>query len=337
MRQIWITKPGEPSVLRLKESPTPIPKNGEVRIKVEAAGINPLDILCRQGRYNQSPAAPFVPGMEVAGTIDAVAQGISGFKEGDKVFAYTQFGGYSDTVCVPSNQVFKRLDWMNAADGAALIVDYLTSYVALVVMGSLRTGDTILIHNVYDSLGLASLAICRIRGTTTYGTALSNYHQYLKERGLNHAIDWREADYGDVIQGMEDRGVEIVLARLGDGDWQKNYHLLSSAGRLVYLDGPILNGKKLSFLSRLRLNLSKPAYSISSLVIDSKSVSGLNLYQLWQGSDNVQKWMDQIISWYDEALFRPDIDKIFPFSQVQQAHEYIEEGRNKGKIILMPD
>ncbi len=338
MRQIWITKPGEPQVLKIKESPTPIPKNGQVRIKVEAAGINPVDILCRQGRYNQAPSTPFVPGLEVSGTIDAVAQGINDFKEGDKVLAYTRFGGYSDTVCVPYYQVFKRLEWMNAIDGAAIIVDYLTAFVALVVMGSLRTGNRVFIHDAHDCRGLALLAICQINGAWTYGTALSKYHAFLQERGLNHPIDWREADYEDVIlQDADEQGLDIIIARYGESDWAKNYRLLSAAGRLVYLEGTSLNSKKISLFSRLKINLTKPTYKLSNLIDDNKSISGFNIYNLWEDNNRVQEWMAQIISWYDEALFRPVIDKTFLFSEAQQAHEYLQDGRNKGKIILVPD
>jgi synaptic vesicle membrane protein VAT-1 len=134
VKQIWITQPGGPAVLQLREALDPIPRSGEVRIRVEASGVNFADILGRMGLVRETPVTPYVPGYEVAGSIDAVGQGVADLKEGDPVFASTRFNGYSDVVCVPSKQVFKRLEWMTAEHGAALPVSYLTAYAGLVVM-----------------------------------------------------------------------------------------------------------------------------------------------------------------------------------------------------------
>lgn len=337
MRQIWVTTTGGPEVLKIKDGPSPIPRNGEVRIKVEASGINPADILSRKGRYPNAPPTPFVPGFEIAGTIDAVAQGVPGFREGDKVLAYTNFGGYSDLLCVPHWQAFKRLDWMSANDGAALLVDFLTAYVVLIVMGSIHKGNQVFIHNTADGLGLAVLEICRIFGARTYGTALSNTHDFLRERGLDFPIDLREQDYEEVIRDKtEGHGVDIVLARLGESNWRKSFQILAPTGRLIYLEATNLNNiSRKSILHRLRSTLTRPTYTALSLMEDNKSVAGFNLASLWIQGEKVQEWMAQIISWYDEALFRPLIDKVFPFSQAAIAHQYVENNEHKGKVLLV--
>ncbi|RMG99837.1 MAG: alcohol dehydrogenase, partial [Chloroflexi bacterium] len=202
MRQIWITKPGEPEVLEIREAPTPIPQNGEVRIRVETIGINFADVLGRMGIYPDAPPIPYVPGYEVAGIVDAVSQGVPDLKEGDRVFALTRFGGYADTVCVPHKQVFKRLDWMSAQDAAALPVNYLTAYQMLVVMGSLRPGDKVLIHGAAGGVGLAALDICRIIGAETFGTASPEKHDFLLERGLHFPIDYRNHDFEQVVMDL---------------------------------------------------------------------------------------------------------------------------------------
>ena len=155
MRQIWITKSGASQVLQIREAPTPVPANGEVRIRVKSSGVSAADIMGCTGRLRDAPGIPYVPGYEIAGTIDAVAQGATGFKEGDDVLAITRFGGYSDIICVPYRQVFERLEWMSFLDGAALPFDYLTAYAALIITGSLHQGDLVLIHDAAGGIGNA--------------------------------------------------------------------------------------------------------------------------------------------------------------------------------------
>ena len=338
MRQIWIKKIGAPEVLQIREVALPIPGSGEVRIQVEAAGVNFADIMGRIGVYRDAPDVPYVPGYEVSGTIDAISQGVVGLKEGDRVLAITQFGGYSDVVCVPYRQVFKRLEWMNAFDGAALPVNYLTAYIALIVMGSVHKRDRVLIHNAAGGVGLAALEICKIMGAETYGTASQLKHEKLLNKGLNHVIDYRNMDFERVLMSLtNDRGVDIVLDPLGGVNWRKNYRLLSPTGRLVYFGASsVVSGKKRSLLSVLRALAALPYYTPLRLMHDNKSVSGINLAHLWDHVEVVREWMEQIIFWYDEALFRPTIDKTFPFEKAAEAHHYLQDRQNIGKVLLIP-
>ncbi len=144
MRQIWITKAGPPEVLEVKEAPDPEPKAGEVRIRVEATGVNFADIMGRLGIYPDLPPMPVVPGYEVSGRIDAIGAGVDGSWAGRDVLAVTRFGGYADTVCVPTNQIFARPANMSASEGAALPVNYFTAWQLVVVMGGLKAGETVL-------------------------------------------------------------------------------------------------------------------------------------------------------------------------------------------------
>jgi D-arabinose 1-dehydrogenase-like Zn-dependent alcohol dehydrogenase len=147
MRQIWITKAGPPEVLQLKEAPDPEPKAGEVRIRVEASGINFADILGRLWLYPDLPPIPVVPGYEVGGRIDALGAGVDARWAGRNVFALTRFGGYADIVCVPLAQVFERPEGMSAGEGAAIPVNYFTAWQLCVVMGGLKSGETVLVHS----------------------------------------------------------------------------------------------------------------------------------------------------------------------------------------------
>jgi NADPH:quinone reductase-like Zn-dependent oxidoreductase len=338
MKQVWITKTGLPEVLQVQETSDPTPRSGEVRIRVEACGVNFTDIMGRTGLYPHSPSIPYVPGFEVAGEIDMVGQGVPDLKEQDKVFALTRFGGYSDVVCVPYKQVFKRLEWMDAQHGAAFPVNYLMAYLMLVVMGSLRKGDKVLIHNAGGGVGLAALDICRIIGAESYGTASPGKHEFLLDRGLHFPIDYRNFDYEQVIKDLTaGSGIQLILDSLGGPHWKKNYRLLLPTGRLVlYGISSALPGKRRSWPALIRFLMNFPQYTPNSLRNDSKGVLGVNLNPLWEQMDLLKPWMKQLITWYDEALFRPHIDRTFPFSGAAAAHHYIQDRGNIGKVLLIP-
>lgn len=338
MKQIWITKAGAPDVLAIRETPNPIPRTGEVRIKVEAAGINFADILGRMGIYPDAPRGPYVPGYEVAGVVTTVGQGVMGLQEGDEVIALTRFGGYSDVICVPYKQVFKRLAWMSVNDGAAIPVNYLTAYMMLVVMGSVRQGNRVLIHGAAGGVGLAALDICRILGAETFGTASPGKHEFVLERGLHHAIDYRNYDYErEVLKLTGDKGVDVILDPLGGVHWSKNYRLLRASGRVIHFGASSMaTGKKRSLFSLVRMLTTLPFYSPVRLMNDNKAVMGVNIGHLWDDIGLVRPWMEQLIAWYDEALFRPHIDQTFTFEQAGEAHHYIQDRKNVGKILLVP-
>ena len=128
MKAVWITKYGKPGVLEVREAPDPTPAEGEVRIRVQGCGINFAEIMARQGLYEDAPKPPMVVGYEVAGVIDALGAGVTNRTEGQRVLAMTRFGGYADTVCVPTIQSFPMPEKMSFEEGAALPVNYLTAY-----------------------------------------------------------------------------------------------------------------------------------------------------------------------------------------------------------------
>jgi NADPH:quinone reductase-like Zn-dependent oxidoreductase len=338
MRQVWITRAGEPEVLQIQTAADPTPGTGEVRIRVQAIGICFADVIGRLGIYPDAPRIPYVPGYEVAGTIDLIGQGVPDLKEGDLVFAATHFGGYSDVVCVPHRQVFLRPEWMSASDAAALPVNYSTAYMMLAIMGSLQAGDKVLIHNAGGGVGLAALDICKIVGAETYGTASPQKHESLTEHGLDHPIDYRNRDYERVVGDLTGgQGVQVILDPMGGKHWSKNYRLLAPGGRLVHFGfSSAVTGKRRSILALLQTAVRIPFYTPVRLMNDNKAVAGVNLGHLWDHASLLQTWMRQIMAWYNEALFRPHIDRTFTLEQVSEAHHYIQDRHNLGKVLLTP-
>ncbi|MEM7333312.1 MAG: zinc-binding dehydrogenase [Chloroflexota bacterium] len=332
-----MTKYGTPNVLKLEESHDPIPRNGELRIKVEASGVSFLDLEARMGKGEQVPTAPFVPGFEVAGTVELVGQGVPDFQEGDSVFALTRFGGYADTICVPYYQVFKRLQWMPVQDAAALPLNYLTAYLLVRVFGSVQSGDKVLIHNAGGGVGSAAVDICRIMGAEIFGTASPEKFDYLRGKGVQNCIDYRNQDYERVVKDLAGKnGVQVILDGLGGVHWPKNGRLLSKTGRHIYYGmQSSVNGQTYSKLAHWRNLIMTPIFHLFQLTSQNRSISGVNMLQLIEEPHLYQKWMKQIISWYDEALFRPNIDKEFLLSEAEKAHRYLHNRQNKGKVVLM--
>jgi synaptic vesicle membrane protein VAT-1 len=153
MRQIWITKAGAPEVLQVREAPDPDAGPGQVRIRVEAAGINFADLMARVGLYPDAPPLPCVVGYEVSGTVDQLGEGTSGFALGDRVFAMPRFGGYTDTLVIRAEQVFKVPEAMSFQEAAAFPVVYLTAYDMMLFTGNLRPRSRVLIHSAAGGVG----------------------------------------------------------------------------------------------------------------------------------------------------------------------------------------
>ena len=233
MRQIWITKFGPPEVLAIRQAPEPEPKPGEVRIRVEASGVNFADIVGRVGFYPDLPPIPVVPGYEVSGRIDAVGAGIDTSWIGSDVLAMTRFGGYADVICVPMQQIFVRPPSMSALEAAALPVNYFTAWQLVVVMGGLKRGETVLVHSAGGGVGIAATQIARHIGARVIGTASASKHAELRALGVDHLIDYRREDFEmrarEITNG---RGVELILDAIGGDLLRKGYRLLAPTGRL---------------------------------------------------------------------------------------------------------
>src|SRR6202030_3071426 len=214
MKQMFIVGQGGPEKLQLRESPDPSPAGGEIRIRVKASGINFADILARQGLYPDSPKIPCVVGYEVSGTVDTVGPGVDQSWIGRDVFAVTRFGGYSDVVVVPEKQVFTKPASLSHEQAAVIPVNYLTAWQLLVVMGSLKREETVLIHNVGGGVGLAAIDIAGHIGATIYGTASSGKHAFLLQRGLHEAIDYRTKNWSGSPMGKAWRSSPIHWAAI---------------------------------------------------------------------------------------------------------------------------
>src|SRR5882672_3417904 len=338
MRQIVTTRNGGVEVLKVQEAPDPKPDKGEVVIQVKAAGLNFADILARQGLHPDGPKKPCVMGYEVAGLVEAVGEGVDGGLVGKSVVALTRFGGQAEKVAVRADQVFKKPESLTFEQAAAIPVNYLTAYALLYVMGSLQSNESVLIHNAGGGVGLAALDIAKKIGATTYGTASPGKHGFLRERGLDHPIDYRNQDWLPVLQELTNgRGVELVIDPIGGSHWKKSYAALRHSGRLGMFGVSSASANGL----RGKLNLIKaaaqmPRFHPLGLLNKNRGVFGLNLGHLWHEPEKVATWMKVILDGVSEGWIRPFVDKAFPFAQAGDAHSYVEARKNIGKVVLVP-
>ena len=340
MRQVWITKAGAPEVLEVREAPDPDPRAGELRIRVEASGVNFADILGRMGLYPDLPPIPVVVGYEVGGRVDAVGAGVDPGWVGRNVFAMTRFGGYADVVCVPEKQVFVRPEGMSAEQGAAIPVNYFTAWQLVVVMGSLKAGETLLVHSAGGGVGIAATQIAKHLGATVIGTASAAKHEELRRLGVDHLIDYRTEDFeARTREIMSGRGVELVLDAVGGDSFKKGYRLLSPTGRLgMFGISSAATGKERSLGSMLRTLASMPWFQFTplSLIDANKGVFGVNLGHLWSEVDRIRGWSEQLLDLWKSGVVRPQIAKSFRFDDAGAAHEYIQDRKNIGKVLLVP-
>lgn len=344
MRQVFITRTGGPEVLEVREAPTPDPAAGEVRIRVEAAGINFADLLTRRGLYPDAPKLPAVVGYEVGGTVEAVGRDVAAVAQGDAVLAMTRFGGYSSHVIAREEQVFERPSGMSAAVGAAVPVNYLTAFQAMVVMGGLRRAEElggrrmrVLVHGASGGVGTAAADLGRIYGAELFGTASPGKHGYVRERGYAHALDYHRDDWVDELMALTGgRGVDLVLDPIGGRSWAQSFAVLAPTGRVVLFGFSAAMGRSKLDLLKAALAIPWRKFLPFALISANEGALGVNVGHLWHVGDEVARWAHRLLDYYRQGEIRPHVDRTFPLEEASAAHAYIEERRNRGKVVLIP-
>ena len=339
MKAIWITRAGGPEVLEVRDGPEPVPRAGEVRVRVRAAGLNFADIMARLGLYPDAPKLPAVVGYEVAGVVDALGPGVTTPEVGTRVLGMTRFGGQAELVCAPAVQAVPMPEAMSFEVGAALPVNYLTAYHALFRVAAVRPREKVLVHMAAGGVGLAALQLCRtVEGVETFGTASASKHGAVREQGCQHPIDYRTQDYEAEVRRLTGgRGVDVVLDPLGGKDWRKGYRLLRPAGRLVaYGFANLASGEKRDYLRLAQEMVQVPIHTPLGLMNDNRAVAGVNIGHLWGEVEMLSEELSTIVALYQRGAIKPHVDVSFPFARAADAHRHIQSRRNVGKVVLVP-
>jgi NADPH:quinone reductase-like Zn-dependent oxidoreductase len=335
---------GGPEVLQVLERPDPPVGPGEVRIAVRAAGINFADTMARLGLYPDAPKPPCVMGYEVAGTVESVGEGVGDFAVGDRVMAGTRFGGQTELVSVPAEQVLPLPERLSFEQGAAFPVNYGTAYAALIVMGSLRKGDRLLIHAAAGGVGIAATQIARNAGAgMILGTASPSKHDAIREQGVTDPIDYRNQDFeAEAMRITAGEGVDLVIDALGPTSFRKDYRLLRSGGRLVMYGLSEVtreSGRNLpaALKSLVKMPLATiPWWKSLALMNENKGIFGLNMLKWWDREGSLDRVTEPLMADLEAGRLEPVVAESFPFERAGEAHEFIAQRRNVGKVVLFP-
>ena len=342
MRAVVIPRHGPPDVLRVEERPDPEVGPGDVRIAVRAAGINFADLLARSGVYPDAPRPPCVVGYEVAGEVDAVGEEVEGFAVGDRVLAGTRFGGHAELVSVPAGQVIPLPEAVSFEQGAAFPVNYATAQAGLVVMAGLKEGERVLIHAAGGGVGTAATQLARGVGAEIFGTASAAKHDAIRGQGVHHAIDYRTQDVEEEVRRLTDgEGIDVAFDPLGPRSFRADYRLLRPGGRLVmygFSESESADRRNIraiaSSLGRMPF-ATLPWWKSLAVMNENKGVFGLNMLKWWD-AEGLDRILDPLRGGLEDGTYEPVVAEAFPFDRAADAHRFIAERRNIGKVVLVP-
>jgi putative PIG3 family NAD(P)H quinone oxidoreductase len=325
MRAVVLTRAGGPEVLELQERALPEPGPGQIRVRVRASALNRADLLQRRGGYPAPPGAPAdVPGLEYAGTVDALGAGTALWREGDRVMGIVGGGGHAEYVVVHEREAIGVPDNLSWAEAAAVPEVFLTAFDALFARLELALGERLLIHAVGSGVGTAALQLAVAAGAT--GLATSRTAETLERArvlGLDVAIDSAQEDVaGAVERATGGRGVHAVLDLIGGAGLGANLRaLVPSGGRIVVVGS--LAGAEAPL--ELGLLMRKRARLIGTV---------LRTRPLEEKIALARRFDEQAIPLLASGRVRPVVDRSYRFDEIAEAHGYMESNESFGKIVL---
>ncbi len=333
MRAVVITRHGPPEVLEVQERPEPRAGRGEVVIEVRAAGINFADVMARIGLYPDAPKPPCVVGYEVAGEIAALGDGVDGGLEvGQRVVAPTRFGGYAERAATRSDGVVPLPDELTFEQGAAIPINYATAWEALLRAGNLQRGERVLIHAAAGGVGIAATQIAKRTGAEVWGTASPGKHDAIRGLGVDHPIDYTRDGWERQVPKLD-----LVMDAIGGASFRRSYRLLRAGGRLVCFGASgVVSGESRNLLAAAKTALRMPRFNLIKQMSDSKAVIGLNVLTLWDEFQSADRWRIPLSEMLADGTIRPIVSESFSFDRAPDAHRYIGERRNVGKVVLVP-
>lgn len=321
----------------MEERPTPVPGAGEVRVRVHAAGINFADLLARQGLYPDAPPLPAVMGYELAGEIDELGEGVEGLERGQRVFGASRFGAQAEFVVTKAANVLPLREGWSFEEGAAFPVVYATAYAGLIRYGSLRAGERVLIQAAAGGVGIAATQIAKAHDAEVFGTASASKHEALRGFGVDHPIDYRSVDFAREIRRItgEARPLDLVLDGIGGASFRKGLSLLRPGGRLVGIGASAVSGGGRRNPARALATLARfPILHPLALMSGSRAFIGLNVLRLWASKGSLDELIEPLQQLVEAGRLRPVVAASFPLEQAADAHRFIEERRNVGKVVL---
>lgn len=324
MIAIEISSYGPPNVLKPIEREKPVPNENEVLIRVEAAGVSRADVMQREGKYPPPPGASDIPGLDLAGVIEAVGRSVQAWQAGDRVCALVTGGAYAEYTVAPSVQVLPIPEGWSAVETATLPENLFTVYDNLITRADLRRGETVLIHGGTSGIGSMAIMLSRAWGAVPIATAGSTDKCAACLRlGASHAINYKEVGFvAEVKRITEGRGVDVILDLVGSEYLARNLDALALEGRLSIV---ATQGGKTGQLDLGKLMIKRARVLGSTLRARTPEQKGAIAQRLLKDVWPLLPAKD---------LIRPVIDSTYPLTGASRAHERLESGKHIGKIVL---
>jgi NADPH2:quinone reductase len=338
MKALYIVRHGAAKdAFELRETAAPGPEAGQLRIAVEAFGLNYADISARQGLYLDAPPLPSLIGYEVVGRIDAIGPGVSGFEKGQRVAALTRFGGYATSAVTDHRAAVVIPDDMDAGVAAALPTQGCTAYFCAEEMVRLHPGDHVLVQAAAGGVGTLLVQIAKHRGCYVYGTAGSDKKiEHLRQQGVDMPINYNRIDFAEAVrQARGDAGLDVIFDSIGGSAVRKGIKLLAAGGRIVCFGAASHEAGSLQMLRSLRFAASFGFPHPIPLLMSSRSILGVNMLRIADQRPLVlQRCMQGVAALAHAGVLRPVVGGRFTADQIAAAHEFLEGRGSVGKIVV---
>lgn len=323
MRAIVVAEPGGPEVLQVCTVPLPEPGAAEVRVRTSTSGVNRADLLQRRGLYPAPPGWPAdVPGLEVAGTVDAVGPEVTRWKEGDAVMGIVGGGGYAECVVTPAETLVPAPDGLGLDEAGAVPEAYMTAFDAAFLQVGLAEGETVLIHAVGSGVGTAALQLATAEGVRTIGTSrTATKLQRAEALGLDHPVLGDDGWLERVLGLTAGRGVDVIVDLVGGPYLADNQKAVASGGRHIVIGVP--GGPRAEI--DLRTLMGKRA-SIRGTVLRARPVAEKALL--------ARAFEERVLPRFDSGTVRPVVDRTYAPEEAGEAHRVMERNETFGKLLL---
>jgi putative PIG3 family NAD(P)H quinone oxidoreductase len=323
MRAVLAPRPGGPEALEIQFRPRPAPAEGEILVRVEAAGVNRPDVHQRQGNYPPPPGVTDVLGLEIAGEVAALGPKASIHRLGDQVTALVPGGGYADYCVAHETNALPIPLGLSAIEAAAIPETYFTVWTNVFVRGALKAGETLLAHGGASGIGTTAIALAKAFAARVIVTVGSDEKASLCERmGADLAVNYRKADFvAETLRATDGRGADVILDMVGGDYVERNYVAAALDGRIVQI--AFLNGQKATIDLR-PIMVKRLIHTGSTLRPRSPAEKAMIAEAL-----RAKVW-----PLLEAGRCRPVIDSVFPLAEVVKAHERIESAEHVGKVVL---
>lgn len=337
MKAIYLTKYGSAeNSFEYRDTPTPKINDDEVLIKVRYSGINFADIIARNGMYPEAPKNPAILGYDVVGEAIEVGKNVNKNLLGLTVVALTRFGGYAEYAVANKVAVAPVPKNIEAASATALATQACTAYYCAMSCTTLYKGDRVLIQAAAGGVGSILVQLAKHQGCKIYATASTNKIGYLKECGVDVAIDYTKEDFRQVIKDNEKDGcIDVVFDSLGGTSFSKAMKLLGPGGKMICFGAAEQLESKRNKLKLISLALGFGFFSPIALLMKSQAVIMINMLKIADFKPHVfEQILNETISLAENGVILPKLDRVFRSDQIAEAHDYVESRKSMGKVVL---